>query len=299
MKILVFGNPLVEKDSIALQIMPELQKKFPQIAFVEFDAVEDLEKEGPEPIILDAVEGIKKCELFSDLSLLQKTSRNVSMHDFDLGQTLLLLQKMGLVKKATIIGIPTNYKPEKALEESSRIIGRVLDSAEEFLYWVDKKDVVLGKIERKEAHAKKILHRSGVVLVFDSRGRVFLTKRSPQKKIFPNCWDCACSFHVQYGQSYDESAQAELFEETKIKTKPEFLGKLMLDKDPDHLIVAVYAVVHDGEIILDSHEASAGKFYGQKEAGQIMAKEKTTHWLPEAWQVYKNRQRSGATQTTR
>lgn len=122
MKILVFGNPLLEKDSIALQIMPELQKKFPKIEFVEFDAVEDLEKEGPELSILDAVEGIKKCELITDLSLLQKTSRNVSMHDFDLGQTLLLLQKMGLVKKATIIGIPTHYKSKKALEESVLLV---------------------------------------------------------------------------------------------------------------------------------------------------------------------------------
>ncbi len=126
MKILVFGNPLVSKDSIALQILPELKKRFPNIEFAEFDAVEDLEKEGPEVIILDAVEGIEKCELFTDLSLLQKTSRNVSMHDFDLGQTLLLLQKMGLIKKATIIGIPTNYKPKKALDESSRLIQKII-----------------------------------------------------------------------------------------------------------------------------------------------------------------------------
>jgi Ni,Fe-hydrogenase maturation factor len=122
MKILVFGNQLVEKDSVALRIMPKLQKKFPEIEFREFDAVEELEKEGPELFILDAVEGIKQCELITDLSVLQKTSRNVSMHDFDLGQTLVLLHKMGIVKKMTILGVPTNYGPGKATKEISRLI---------------------------------------------------------------------------------------------------------------------------------------------------------------------------------
>lgn len=60
MKILVFGNPLVEKDRLPLELMKELQKEFPQVEFKEFDTAEDLQEEGRELNIIDAVEGIKK-----------------------------------------------------------------------------------------------------------------------------------------------------------------------------------------------------------------------------------------------
>jgi len=157
----------------------------------------------------------------------------------------------------------------------------------EYLYHVDKEDNVLEKIERNEAHAKGLLHRSGVVLVFNSKGELFLTERSPEKSIFSNCVDCASSFHVQYGQSYDEAAQAELFEETQIKEKPEYLGKFLLDEDPDHMIVAVYILSSDKKLVLDPSEAISGKFYSFEEADKIIKNKKTTGWLPESWEIYK------------
>lgn len=125
MRILVFGNPLVAKDSIALQALPFLQERFSDIEFKEFDAVEDLEKEGSEPILLDSVEGIPYCMIITDLSKLEKTSRQVSMHDFDLRHTLLLLHKMGIIKRVIIIGIPSHYSLEKAILETIEIIEKL------------------------------------------------------------------------------------------------------------------------------------------------------------------------------
>lgn len=126
MKILVFGNPLVEQDAIALQILPELRKKFPAAEFLEFDAAEDLELQDSNPIILDAVDGISQCELITDLERFVPASRNLSMHDFDLGKTLLLLKKIGTIHGATIIGIPIMYDKQKALVETSRLIEKIL-----------------------------------------------------------------------------------------------------------------------------------------------------------------------------
>ena len=124
-RILVFGNPLVQQDSIALAILPELRKRFPKIEFVEFDAAEDLETEGNQPVILDAVDGIKQCELIADLEILVPASRNLSMHDFDLGKTLLLLKKIGKINGATIIGIPQNYNEKKALIEVTVLLEKM------------------------------------------------------------------------------------------------------------------------------------------------------------------------------
>ncbi|MBU0636447.1 hypothetical protein KKE06_05465 [Candidatus Micrarchaeota archaeon] len=127
MRILVFGNPLVPRDSIALQALPFLQERFPDIEFVEFDAVESLEKEGPEPIILDCVQGIPHCEIITDLARLERASRQVSMHDFDLRETLFLLHKMGLIKKTQIIAIPVQYGLEPAVQEVTELIQELLE----------------------------------------------------------------------------------------------------------------------------------------------------------------------------
>jgi len=157
----------------------------------------------------------------------------------------------------------------------------------EYLYHVDKKDKVIAKIERNEAHALKLLHRGGVVLVFDSEKRVCLTNRSPLKTIFPNCVDSACSFHVKFGQTYLEAAEEELFEETKIKAKPKYLGKSLLDRGPDRMIMAIFRIDTDEKILLDPTEATSYKFYNSDEADKLIKTEKTTSWLPMAWKLTK------------
>jgi isopentenyldiphosphate isomerase len=161
---------------------------------------------------------------------------------------------------------------------------------EEFLYHVDTQNNVLGKIERKKAHKDKILHRAGVVLVFNTKGEICLTKRSPEKGIFGNCFDTACSFHVSYGETFDEAAKRELFEETKLKTELVSLGTFLLDEDPDHMIVATYTTIANDEIILDPTEATNGKYYSIEDADKIINNEKITAWLRDAWKIYKNKQ---------
>ncbi|WP_372368620.1 NUDIX domain-containing protein [Candidatus Uabimicrobium sp. HlEnr_7] len=157
----------------------------------------------------------------------------------------------------------------------------------EYLYHIDLNDQVIGCIERKKAHKEGLLHRGGVVFVFNSKQQVFLTMRSKEKTIFPDHVDCACSFHVQYGQTYKQAAIAELQEETGLCQVPVFLGKFVLDKAPDHLIINVYKIVSDAEITLDPAEASSGKFYDVREAEKLISENKTTSWLPQSWKIVK------------
>lgn len=116
-KILVFGNPFLDFDNLPLRLLPRLREKFPEIQFVEFDTAEDLEKEGPELAIIDAVQGIKKIEILTEKDLEKiGNSKTISMHDFDLGLNLKLLKKLGKVKKILIFGIPVGMDEEKAFE---------------------------------------------------------------------------------------------------------------------------------------------------------------------------------------
>ncbi len=115
-RVLVFGNILVEEDSLPLRLIHKLREEFSNFEFVEFDPAENLESEGPDLIIIDAVEGIEKVMVFTDVDSFQKTKR-FSLHDFDLGMTLKLMQKLGKLNSVKIFGIPMNYDEQAAFVE--------------------------------------------------------------------------------------------------------------------------------------------------------------------------------------
>ncbi|HIH23049.1 TPA: hypothetical protein HA238_04940 [Candidatus Micrarchaeota archaeon] len=131
MKILVFGNKLVKKDSLALSVADALAGTLRNrgVEFKEFDTAENLEDEGPNITILDVASGIKKVTVFeeSDLGKFEK-SPIYSMHDFDLEITLKLLKKIGKIKTVGIIAIPMDYEKKKAMDEVMAIINNKLTS---------------------------------------------------------------------------------------------------------------------------------------------------------------------------
>ena len=112
MKILVFGNPLVEEDSLPLKLLPRLQERFPEIEFKDFDSVEDLQDEGRDLVIIDTVKGINKVQLIEDIDsfVLDKV---YSLHDFDLGYNLKLMKKAGMLDSVKIIGIPDSFNEKE------------------------------------------------------------------------------------------------------------------------------------------------------------------------------------------
>lgn len=124
-KILVFGNPIVEKDSLPLGIIGELSGKFPGIEFKEYDPNENLEKEGRHLDIIDTVEGIKEAKVITDIDSII-TSRLYTMHDFDLGHSLKLLKKLGYIDSVRIFGVPMKISRREAIEQLSRLISATL-----------------------------------------------------------------------------------------------------------------------------------------------------------------------------
>jgi Ni,Fe-hydrogenase maturation factor len=124
-RILVFGNPLLRRDSLPLRLIPGLRERFPKIEFVEFDPNESLEKEGRQLNIIDTVEGIDQVTLITDIDSL-KMPKAVSMHDLDLGATLKILKKMALIEKARIFGVPMDISEEEALRQLTELIASTI-----------------------------------------------------------------------------------------------------------------------------------------------------------------------------
>lgn len=130
MKILVFGNPLVEKDNLALKLLPKLQEQFPELEFKEADPTENLEQEteNKQLVILDVAEGIDNVFVFEDIDKLE-TIKSCSMHDFDLAYNLKVLKKMNLIDAVKIIAIPIGMKEENAFNEVSRLLNSLFNKS--------------------------------------------------------------------------------------------------------------------------------------------------------------------------
>ncbi len=117
----IFGNPLLDFDSLPLKLAPKLKKIFPEIDFVISDPNENLKPIDQEFFIIDSVEGIEKVTLIENLDQL-KTEKKYSLHDLDLAFNLKLLQKIGKLKKVKILGVPMKEDEKEILEQLERWI---------------------------------------------------------------------------------------------------------------------------------------------------------------------------------
>lgn len=116
MIIYVFGNPDLKFDSLPIKILPELQKKFPNIKFKIKDPNEEWDFSESHLCVIDTVIGIKKVAVFNDISVFEKKPA-ISLHDFDLYANLILMKKLGKFTGCIIIGVPPDYAEKKAYKE--------------------------------------------------------------------------------------------------------------------------------------------------------------------------------------
>ena len=123
MRIYICGNPLVEEDDVPLKILPQLRQDFPNIEFLEYDSIEELEGDA---VIIDTVEGIDAVRVIDDIGKIQQ-HKLCSMHDFDLGSGLKLLKKIGKIDNVKIIGIPKRMIADQAIEGVKRFIGDMIN----------------------------------------------------------------------------------------------------------------------------------------------------------------------------
>lgn len=118
--IFIFGNPDLKNDSLPIQLIPRLQKIFPNISFEIKDPNE--EWNIPEELtIIDTVINIKEVVVFDDLKIFD-TAPKLTMHDFDALSNLCYMKKLGKLKKIKIIGIPPNMSYEKTLEAIKKVL---------------------------------------------------------------------------------------------------------------------------------------------------------------------------------
>ncbi|HYT60977.1 MAG TPA: NUDIX domain-containing protein [Haliangiales bacterium] len=134
---------------------------------------------------------------------------------------------------------------------------------EEIFDVVNDRDEVIGQKPRSEIHRLKLKHRAVHVLVFNSRGELFLQKRSMKKDCFPGAWDSSASGHLDLGESYDACAVREVREEIGLvlAAAPERLFKVAACAETGQEFVWVYRCAAEGPFALHPEEIERGGWF--------------------------------------
>lgn len=139
---------------------------------------------------------------------------------------------------------------------------------------VNDQDQVIGQCARREVHRLGHKHRAIHVLVFNSRGEVFLQKRSMSKDTHPGVWDSSSSGHLDTGEDYDACAIRELREEIGlvIDKAPLRLFKISACTDTGQEFVWVYKHSAEGPFTLHPEEIERGEWFSPEHVSRWITK---------------------------
>lgn len=157
----------------------------------------------------------------------------------------------------------------------------------ESIILVDESDRKMGTTDKLVAHIDGALHRAVSVYVFNSEGRLLLTRRAAGKYHSGGLWTNTCCTHPWPGETTQAAVRRCLRKEVGIDCQavPAFhfiyraqLENGLTEHELDHVFVATY----DGEPDLNLNEADAYIWVDLRELGHDIATcpEKYTAWLP-------------------
>lgn len=116
---------------------------------------------------------------------------------------------------------------------------------DEWMDLVDDNDQVIGKKLRSEIYAEKLFNFRVVNgFLKNDQGEIWVPRRAPHKKNFPDCLDMSVAGHVESGESYDQAFAREASEELNIDVRDydvKLLGHLS-QKDGVSVFMQVYEV---------------------------------------------------------
>jgi isopentenyldiphosphate isomerase/NTP pyrophosphatase (non-canonical NTP hydrolase) len=126
----------------------------------------------------------------------------------------------------------------------------------EYLWQIDENDNPVAKVTRQEMRNKRLPHRSVAVFVFNSKGEILVMRRSHNKDKAPGKMEINVAGIVTYGESYQESAKRELFEEIGADSELVHLFKIWVKNS----LIMCYKVIYDGPLKLQESELDDAYF---------------------------------------
>lgn len=161
----------------------------------------------------------------------------------------------------------------------------VVSDDNRFLRWTD----------RREVHRDRLPHRSVHVILHDTRGRLVIQRRHPEKLTWPDAWDLSASGHVEeddyhagpddgLDEVYARVARREVREELGIDVALEEIARLAPEAGVHYEHIALYRAVHDGPYVAQVEEVAAIRAVDAAELAGLLESARVTgtlRWLCE------------------
>lgn len=144
---------------------------------------------------------------------------------------------------------------------------------------------VIGSAPRARVRRENLLHSATAVLVRNSRGDIFLHRRSDAKDWAPGFHDCAAGGVIQYGEQPHDSAVRELEEELGISGVPLVaLGTSLYEDESTRCFEHCYEATWDGEVSYPDDEVVWGDWVSLRHLGELL-REPGFRFVPDTRQV--------------
>ena len=99
--------------------------------------------------------------------------------------------------------------------------------AEELVDILDEDGGRIGVKTKREAHTQGLWHKAIHIWIYNSKGEVLLQKRAMTKSTLPGVWDTSVAGHLSAGESFEDAAVRELYEELGVSAKSEELKEVV------------------------------------------------------------------------
>ncbi len=138
---------------------------------------------------------------------------------------------------------------------------------------VNDSDQIIGYRKKDQAYKERVMLRSVQIFVYNSKGELYIQKRSKNKLRYPNYFCASVAGHVEAGESYRWAAIRELKEELGLK-KIENLKLITKEKNPvgknNCAMTTLFTIKTDELVTLQKEEIDSGNFYTIENIKQLI-----------------------------
>lgn len=148
-------------------------------------------------------------------------------------------------------------------------------SKDEIFPLVNEQGDVIGQATRGECHSgSKLLHPVIHLHVFNTKGELYLQKRSATKDIQPNKWDSSVGGHIDLGETPEIAALREAREEIGLhNVSIHYVQKYIIETDIERELTYCFYTISNETPQADMEEVTDGRFWTITEIQEQLGKE--------------------------
>ena len=135
-----------------------------------------------------------------------------------------------------------------------------MNPADELVDVIDDAGNTIAVVTRGEMRVRRLPHRCTYVLVFNTRGELFIHLRTATKDVYPSHWDVCIGGVLAAGETFEQGVRREIKEELGIDADAEPLFPFRYADDATFAHGMAYRLYHDGPFELQVEEIVRGEF---------------------------------------